>query len=128
MAIRYKIEGTLVDVTFEGTTETKEILETFERALTDPNLQNGSLLLVDVSGSTSLQERSSASIRMLAESVARWSDKVSGKLAVVVGKPVQYGIIRMASVYAASFGLDLRPFETREEALSWLGLPPYDPV
>ena len=124
MAISYKIEGNLLYFYFEGATDTPEILEAFESAFRDPALGKECLLLVDVSGSTSLQDRSSASIRMLAENIARWADRVSGKLAVVVGKPVQYGIMRMASVYASSFGLDIRPFETKEEALRWLGLPP----
>lgn len=125
MGISYKIDGHTLYVTFEGSTDTADILGTLESAFADAALPDECMLLVDASGSTSLQKRSSGSIQMLAEYVSRWADRVRGKLAVVVGKPVQYGLMRMASAYASSSGLDIRPFETVDEALEWL-TPPSD--
>lgn len=124
MSISYEISGDLLYVTFEGSTETKEILDMLERAFADPALPHECRLLLDVSGSASLQERSSNNVHMLTMYVGRWVERLHGRMAVLAEGPVQYGMVRMASGYATSSGLDIQVFKTREEALAWLTEPP----
>lgn len=123
MGISYEIKGDLLRLLFAGSTETGDILDTLERAFGDPALPRKVRFLMDVSGSTSLQDRPSENIQMLAEYLSRWAERVEWRAAIIVGRPVQYGIVRMAAAYASSSGLDIRPFEKAEEALSWLARP-----
>jgi hypothetical protein len=106
---------------FEGTYPPDAIIDAFEQALADPAFPADSArLLLNVNRSQSLADRSVDDLRRVAEYLARRSDRVGRRCAIVAESAVHFGLMRMAVVFAESHGAEARVFKAEDEAVLWL--------
>ena len=122
MPASYRFEGRLLRVTFWDDTPREETLETMDRMFADDSYPDNARFLLDLTSSTSLEKRSSDDIRALVEYVSQFKERYGSQMAVVVERPVQYGLVRMAGAFGETTGIQMRVFQSIEEALDWLGL------
>lgn len=120
MSITYSIIGRLFRVDFVGRYSPEEVLETFDAAFANPAFPQEALFLMDLRHSDSVGDRSVAAIRELVDRLGARAAGWSERFAIVVSEPVQFGVMRMASVFAESHGIEVQIFEELREALSWL--------
>jgi len=116
----YEIRGQLVHLKLEGGYTTQDVKRAMEEALDDPEFPNGALLLMDVTRSTSLGERSTEDLRDMAGYLARLSPHFGARLGIAAGSRLHYGMMRMAEVYSETGGMTARAFLTFDEASNWL--------
>ena len=120
MAVQYSICEGVLTMEFAGSYEPRDVVGRFLEAMNDPACPRPVLLLVDVSRSESLATRSAADIRMVAEFLGPYSDRVAGRCAVVAPSDVHFGLSQMGAVYSQGVGIAAQVFRTRAEAVAWL--------
>jgi hypothetical protein len=64
--------------------------------------------------------RASHEIRLVAESLKPYVERVQGRCAVLATKDIHFGLSRMGSVYTELIGVDAGVFRTEVEAIGWL--------
>jgi hypothetical protein len=114
--------GRIFRVEFIGSYTPEDVKDAFATAFADPDLSEDALFLMDLRYSDSTGGRSVEHVRQLADWLGSRAAERGKRFAVVVGEPVQYGVIRMASVFAESHGIEVQLFEEILEALAWLGV------
>jgi hypothetical protein len=120
MAVQYSIREGVLTMELAGTYEPKDVVSRFLEAIAEPDCPRPAMLLVDVSRSESLATRSAADIRMVAEFLGPYAERVGGRCAVVAPSDVQFGLSQMGAVYSQGVGVSAQVFRTREDALAWL--------
>jgi hypothetical protein len=109
---------------FVGLYSPEDVVEAFSRAFAEPDFPQRALFLMDMRFSDSVGSRPVPNIRELADRMAPLAAERGERFAVVVAEPVQFGVIRMASVFAESHGIEVRLFEDLPTATAWLGSSP----
>jgi hypothetical protein len=122
MPLAYSIdrERRLVLITGEAVATPEEWFDMMAEAVADPRYKPGFDFLYDRTKVTHVPD--AMYVRAWVFRHAQMMNKAGGgRLAVVVGEPVIYGMIRMASVYAERAGASVAVFWSEREALEWLG-------
>jgi hypothetical protein len=120
VGVTYTIQDGVIILEFTGTYVSAEIIRQFLKAMNDPACPPEVALMADVSRSESLAGRPTDEIRMVAEFLGPYSDRIGGRCAVVAGGDAQFGLSQMGAVYTEGVGVQTRVFRTREAALEWL--------
>jgi hypothetical protein len=107
-------------MSFVGTYEPEDIIRQFETALAEAPSEKIALL-VDTTRSEVLGTRSPSQIRLVAQALAPYAERIGGRVAIVAAEDIHFGLSRMGSVYSESVGVEAEVFRTEEEALVWLG-------
>lgn len=124
MAVQYSIREGVLNMEFIGIYEPQDVVRQFLEAMSDPTCPNPVALLVDVSRSESLATRPAGEIRMVAEFLGPYAERIGGRVAVVAPSDVLYGLSQMGAVYSEAVGVSAQVFRTSDEALKWLGVSP----
>ena len=91
-----------------------------EEGLSDPRWRPGIRALVD-HRELDFTALSAADLRARAELAVKQVERFrQAHLAVVVGRPVDWGVQRMMQAFADDFGADVALFYTLDEARNWL--------
>ena len=122
MPVTYVLKGSLLRMNLEGVYKTEDIVAQFLAALADPKCPPQVALLVDVSRSESLETRTPAEIRQIAEGLGPYRERVGGRCAVVAAKDVHFGLSSMGIVYSENVGIEAAVFRDTVSALEWLGV------
>ena len=117
---RYSFQSRVLRLSFEGETSLDALEALLDHALSNPLCPPKPLILSDVRRSTSVRGLAGSGVRKGVRLFAERHERLGGKFAIVTQPGVQYGVMRMASVYSEDAGLELRVFETEEPALEWL--------
>ena len=120
MPVIHAWEGTLLRMSFVGVYEPEDIIRQFETALAEA-LSEKIALLVDTTRSEVLGTRSPNQIRLVAQALAPYAERIGGRCAIVATEDIHFGMSRMGSVYSESVGVETEVFRTEEEALAWIG-------
>jgi hypothetical protein len=120
MPVTYTLEDGLLILEPTGTYATQEVVQTFLAALKDPACPREIGFVLDVTQSESLASRPAGEIRMVAEMLGPYAQRVRSKVAVIATKDVHFGLSQMGAVYTRGVGVDARVFRSREEAIEWL--------
>lgn len=120
MPVTYTLQDGLLILEPTGTYATQEVVQTFLAALKDPACPHEIGFLLDVTQSESLASRPAGEIRMVAEMIGPYAQRVRSRVAVIAAKDVHFGLSQMGAVYTRGVGVDARVFRTREEAIEWL--------
>jgi hypothetical protein len=120
MSVSYSWDGPLLRLDLIGTTEPEEVIRQFKVALADPSATERVELLLDTTRSDSMATRTSNEIRLVAEALKPYVERVQGRCAVVAAKDIHFGLSRMGSVYTELIGVDAGIFRTEAEAIGWL--------
>jgi hypothetical protein len=124
MAVTHSIQDGVLTMELVGTYLSADVIRQFLKALNDPKCPPRVALLMDVSRSESLAKRPTDEIRMVAEFLGSYSERVGGRCAVVASPDVHYGLSQMGSVFSESVGITARVFRTKNEAIDWLTAAP----
>jgi hypothetical protein len=120
VAVTFSIEGDLLTMTLEGKYPPEDVVEQFLVAIRDPRCPDAVALLVDVSASTSLATRPTEQIRLVAERLGEFKDRIGRRCAVLATSDVNFGLSRLGAVYSEGVGVHVQVFRDRAEALAWL--------
>ncbi|MDB4888142.1 MAG: hypothetical protein JWN79_3580 [Gemmatimonadetes bacterium] len=103
---------------FEGTYDAKAALAVVDEALRTSPPALG--LLLDLSASASLRDRSSDDLRGVATFLSSRRAMFGSRLATVGLSDLAYGLLRMVTVFASEHGIENEAFRSRDEAVAWL--------
>ncbi len=121
MTVTYTFKDDLVRLHHDGDYTTDDTKQALLAALADPNMpQQRTKVLLDVTQSRSLAERSTEDIISVAEFFAWHADAFGGRLAILAPEGNYYGLMRMASAYAAYGNLLTKVFTDGDVAVAWL--------
>jgi hypothetical protein len=118
MGVRYRLAGKVVHVTMDDHFDTSEVLQVGAEALSHPEFVQGSNVVIDFRESQEVAtgEEIFQRIQFLSEA----GDLLGPRIALVVTRPVHFGLARMAELYGESCGLTLRVFNDEQDALDWV--------
>ena len=122
MAVSYSLHGPLLRLDLDGTYDPEDVVRQFLAALSDPACPDPVALLVDVTRSDSLGNRSPGQIRYVAEFLGPYAKRIRGRCAVVASQDLHFGFGRMGSVYSEGVGIDAQIFRDSDAARKWLGV------
>jgi hypothetical protein len=122
MPVTYAWDRALLRMNFLGTYEPEDILREFVTALAEVPGTEKVALLVDTTKSDVLGSRTPGQIRLVAQALAPYAERIGGRCAVVATEDIHFGLSRMGSVYSESVGVETEVFRTEDEALAWLGV------
>ena len=124
MTVRARREGAMAIVVAEGRYDVSELRAAFEAALAPFTVAAADGLLLDVSGSQVLGERSAQDVRLMGHFVASRADRFSHRFAIVASSDLGFGLMRLGSVVTESQGVTTHVFRDHASALAWLGATP----
>lgn len=119
MPVTYRVNGDVLEMTFDGDCPPDEVIQTFNHALDDPTCPPKFLLLADVRKSTSLATRPTPEIIRVAEYLGPHKNRVT-RCAVLATEGIRFGLSRLGAVYSEAAGVVTRVFSDGDEALAWL--------
>ena len=122
MPVIHRWDGALLRMNLVGTYEPEDILRQFEAALAEAPTQDKVALLLDTTKSEVLGTRTPAQIRVVAQALAPYAERIGGRCAIVATEDIHFGLSRMGSVYSESIGVETEVFRNEDEALAWLGV------
>lgn len=120
MSVSYSLDRGLLHITAHGEYEPADIPRAFSAGLADRLCPNPVAVLLDVQGSTALARRSPEQIRLIAEYLAPYAERIGRRCAVVVANPVQQSLGRMGAAWCEGVGVEARVFLRHEAARAWL--------
>ena len=120
MSVECRWSGTLLRMDIVGTNDPHEIIRAFESAIAEPDAPERFHFLVDVSRSESIKQRSPEEIRLVAEALGPYTQRIGGRCAVVATEGLRFGLSRMGSAYSGGVGVDAQVFLDEASALRWL--------
>ena len=100
MAVRYTIRDRLLTMYLEGEYPPEDVITTFDQALADQALPPDARLLIDIRPSESVAASPTKDLRLVAEAFPQRAARVGGLCAVLLEGLLQYGLMRMASVFS----------------------------
>lgn len=124
MPVQYSIRERVLTMELIGLYESGDVVRQFIDAMNDPRCPRPVALLLDVSRSESLATRPAGEIRMVAEFLGPYADRIGGRVAVVAPSDAHFGLSRMGAVHSEKAGVTAQVFRSTDEALEWLGGPP----
>jgi len=124
MAVTYSFDGRILRLAFAGDYSAEDVVGVADRAFADPALPREVRLLVDVTRSGSLAGRSAEELRAFVDRFRPWQSRIGTRSAVLVGSPLQFGLMRMVVAFGEKHGFNTRIFRTEAEAVDWLSQQP----
>lgn len=120
MPVSYGIAGDRFHLVMEGSYSPADIKQVFLRALEDPAFPERPRFVFDVSRSDVLAERSADQIRAMVRFLSENAERFGRRCAVVVSRPVQYGLSRMGTAFVGSDDVEVEVFTDIDDAFAWL--------
>jgi hypothetical protein len=120
MAVSYTFQGSIVRMDLVGVYSPQDIIDTFDKALADPDCPDDARLLLDVTRSDSLAERSVDDLRRVAEYYGQRAERTARRCAILARSDVHFGLMRMAVVFIEAYDSEARVFKVEDEAVQWL--------
>jgi len=122
LSIRIDPDARVVWIRGSGNLTQAEILEALAGMVGDPLFEPGCPQLCDLRDVAGVEAAGEELRAVAAEAAALGSRLGSGKLAVVAGHPVVYGLSRMYEVFTEDLDIEVQTFRDRDEAMKWLGI------
>ena len=120
MSVHRGRDGAIAVVTASGRYEMSELRDGVDSALAAFGGERASGLLVDLSGSQVMPDRSSQDLQAMAYFLASRAEQFAQRLAMVTSTDLAYGMMRMGTVVVESQGVAARVFRDRGAAMTWL--------
>jgi hypothetical protein len=122
MALSYRFSRSLVEFTFTGSTASRNIFETFQKAYEDPLCPKEANLLIDTRGSTSRDGRSLATTKGFADFILKHPGRPRiHRVAVLVPDDVLSRYRNLTDTMQEETSLPIRLFSDEKGARDWLG-------
>lgn len=118
MSLSFDFEGCILCVTIDGGFSFEEAEQMRVDVLSDPNFVKGMRLLIDARKARG--NPSSNKTRERAAYLASVSENISPGIALVVSKPLYYGLGRMFQIFASLYKVKIEIFMDIHEARQYL--------
>jgi hypothetical protein len=120
MSVSYAFFGNVLRMDLEGVYPPEDVVESFRRALNDPEFPENARLLIDVTRSQSLADRHAEELKGVVDAFASVIQQVGNRCAILAQSDVHYGLMRMAGAFADLHDAEARVFKSEDEAIRWL--------
>jgi hypothetical protein len=120
MPILYRFDMNVIVIELTGEYTMNDIRTTVTNSFSDPQCPKNPTLLIDLRKSQSIYKRPSTNVNAMGTFIASWGKKFNNRLAIVVPDDATYGLMRMSSVSADSYGIEVKIFRAYEDARKWL--------
>jgi hypothetical protein len=120
MPVHYRFDSNIVVLEMVGAYSMDELRTVILNALADSSRPPNSFLLIDLTGSRSIYDRSAEEVTTMAGFVATLARQFNNRLALVAAEDLPYGLMRMSSVGSEERGIKAEVFRTAAEARNWL--------
>ncbi len=120
MPVTYTFEANVVLITLSGEYPIDDLRRTIDAAFADSRYPPHARLIIDLSQSRSIVQRTTDEIKSVAELLVRKADRFNHRLALVAAQDLIYGILRMTSVGSESLGVESGVFRSVDEARTWI--------
>ena len=120
MPVFYRFDSNIIVIELIDEYSITEFRTVVINSFNDPSRPENPVLLIDLSKSRSIQNRSSANINSMASFIASYSEKFHHRLAIVVPDDLTFGLMRMSSIDADALKISINILRTVEEARKWL--------
>jgi hypothetical protein len=120
MPVQYSIQQGIIRMDFVGIYEPRDVVARFLDALNDPACPTPAGLLIDVRQSATLATRPIGDIRMVAEFLGPYADRIGGRCAVIAASDAHFDQSQLGALRSQATGISAQVFRTEEEALKWL--------
>lgn len=120
MSISYSFTGNVILLAFAGKYGVDEMQTTITAALADSACPDKAVMLLDMRGDESVQQRSPEDIRQMSYFFAEIRDRINRRLCMVTSDSLAFGLMNMARAYDQSVGIECQVFTDIDQALAWL--------
>jgi len=117
--VNIDINEDYVKITYTGKISIENIKKAIEELHENPKRRSKMNSLWDLRN-TDLKDVKSRDLKELAYFISNKKEKISSKIAIVVGKDVDFGVARMWEVYAEIVPRERKVFRNMDEAIIWL--------
>jgi len=118
--VTYRFDSNIVVMEMVGEYSMDDIPKTVLNALADSHCPANPSILVNLSESRSLYKRSSEDIKTMARSLVPLGKRFNNRIALLAPNDLQYGLMRMGTVFSEENGMKPEVFRTFAEARQWL--------
>jgi hypothetical protein len=120
MPVTYRFDSNIVIIEMVGEYSMADIPKTILNALADSHCPANPSILVNLSESLSLYKRSSEEVITMALSLVSLGKRFNNRIALVAPNDLQYGLMRMGSVFSEDHGMKVEIFRNFAKARQWL--------
>ena len=120
MPIPHRREGDIAIVAPAGEYDVRELRSAFEAVFALFSSDSARGLMLDLSRSESLGDRSAQDVRNMAHFVSSFADRYGHRFAMVAPFDLAFGLMRLGSVITESQGVTTRVFREYDAAMEWL--------
>jgi hypothetical protein len=120
MPVTYRFDSNIVIIELAGEYSMDDIRTTILNSLADSMCPATPFILINLSDSRSIYNRSPENVITMARSLASLAKRFNNRIALVAPKDLPYGLMRMGSVFSEEMGFEPKVFRTFDEARKWL--------
>jgi hypothetical protein len=120
MPVSVHIEGRVCVLRCEGEYEIDEATSALDELVRSQELPGDAELLLDVRAADSMVRSSVGELRSVAEFFVERASAFENRCAILVDRPVHYGLMRMAAAWVELQGVEAAVFRNETEARDWL--------
>jgi len=120
MPVNYQFDSHIVVIDMVGEYSMDDIRTTILNSLADTMCPVNPFILMNLSESRSIYNRSPEDVITMARSLASLSNRFNNRIALVAPKDLMYGLMRMGSVFTEETGFEPKVFRAFAEARKWL--------
>jgi len=120
MTVTYRYESNILIIEMVAEYTTAEVQTAIVNSFSNSKCPPKPFLLIDLTESRSIFNRSSDEVRTVAGFVASFANRVNHRIALVAHEDLPYGLMRMGSVGSEERGIESQVFRSFDEARKWL--------
>jgi len=120
MPVKYRFDSTIVVIELVGEYSMDDLRSTILNSLADSARPVNSYLLIDLSKSRSIYDRSAEDVNIMASFIGSLGGRFNNRIALVAPNDLPYGLMRMGSVGSEERGVKSEVFRSFDDARNWL--------
>ena len=120
MPVTSHYDNNIIVIEMSGEYSQNEARELISGTFADTLLPKDAVLMIDLTKSVSIIQRSSGDIIALAEYINTFKELFHNRLALVTPDNLKYGLMRMTAVRGERSGIEIKIFREYSQARDWL--------
>ena len=120
MPVQYRFDSHIVIIEAIGEYSMADLRTTILNSLADSKCPANSVLLINLTESKSIYNRTTEDVSAMARFVATLGNRFHNRLALVASDNLPFGLMRMSSVGSEEQGITSRVFRTLPDARKWM--------
>ena len=120
MPVTLRHDDNIIVIEMSGAYKQEEARAVISKTFTDASLPKNAVLMIDLTKSESIVQRSSDDIKALADYINSFREYFNYRLALVTPDNLKYGLMRMTAVTGEQLGIEIKIFQEYSQARQWL--------